>query len=199
MTFKESSIFPERISFGAAGGPGYQTDVVVVNSGFESRNVNWAQARCKWDVGHRGRGPADTETLIRFFREMKGRAHGFRFKDWTDYNATISNTTLTNISGDTYQLQRAYDTGLTELRAITKPRAGVVVYKNGVDVTSDTTIDFTNGQVEWNSSAPTGGDVLTWSGEFDIPARFDTDQMQLEIVDKNIYSWGSIPIIEIRV
>lgn len=199
MAFKESSTFPECISFGAIGGPGYQTDIVVVNSGFESRNVNWAQSRCRWDVGHRGRAPADTMTLISFFKEMKGRAHGFRFKDWSDYTATISNTTMTLISGTTYQLARAYDAALTEVRPITKPRSGIVVYKNGVDVTADTTISTTAGTVTWNTAAPTGGDVLKWSGEFDVPARFDTDQMQMEIVDKNIYSWGSIPIVEIRV
>lgn len=199
MTFKESSTFPERISFGAVGGPGYQTDIVVVTSGFESRNVNWMQARCKWDVGHRGRNPADTEILIKFFREMKGRAHGFRFKDWTDYLATVSNTTMVFVSGTTYQLARVYDNALTEIRPISKPRTGVKIYKNGIDVTANTTIATTTGLVTWTSAAPTGGDVLTWSGEFDIPARFDTDQMQMEIVDKNIYSWGSIPIVEIRV
>ena len=43
MAFYEVQ-FPSSISFGAQGGPGYRTDVVVVSSGAETRNVTWAAA-----------------------------------------------------------------------------------------------------------------------------------------------------------
>lgn len=41
-------------------------------------------------------------------------------------------------------------------------------------------------------------DALTWAGEFDVPARFDTDKMDVQIVDKNIYSWGDVPLRGVR-
>ncbi len=43
MAFIETR-FPDDISYGAAGGPGYQTDVVTVNSGAEQRNAAWQDA-----------------------------------------------------------------------------------------------------------------------------------------------------------
>ena len=79
--------FPDDIAYGASGGPAYATDVVVTGSGFEQRNVRWAQARGKWDVGSGVRNRAHMEALVAFFRARKGRAYGFRYKDWTDFRA----------------------------------------------------------------------------------------------------------------
>lgn len=47
-------------------------------------------------------------------------------------------------------------------------------------------------------------DSLRWTGEFDVPARFDTDQMAIQVVDKSrggelLAAWESIPILEVRV
>lgn len=45
-------------------------------------------------------------------------------------------------------------------------------------------------------------DVLTWAGQFDVPVRFDTDEMQAQIIDKGtaglVAEWASIQMIEIR-
>ena len=41
-------------------------------------------------------------------------------------------------------------------------------------------------------------DVVTWTGEFDVPVRFDTDQMQLLQADSQARAWDNIPIIELR-
>ena len=37
--------FPPSISFGATGGPGFSTKVVILSSGYEARNQNWSLAR----------------------------------------------------------------------------------------------------------------------------------------------------------
>ncbi|MFN7185748.1 MAG: DUF2460 domain-containing protein [Alphaproteobacteria bacterium] len=42
-------------------------------------------------------------------------------------------------------------------------------------------------------------DALTWSGQFDVPVRFDIDQMAVSIEAFQLYSWGQIPLVEIRV
>ncbi|RYE16938.1 MAG: TIGR02217 family protein, partial [Sphingobacteriaceae bacterium] len=49
QSFKEIR-FPEDISYGSSGGPGYSTDIITVNSGAEQRNINWNQARSKYNV-----------------------------------------------------------------------------------------------------------------------------------------------------
>jgi uncharacterized protein (TIGR02217 family) len=43
--------FPDNIAYGATGGPEFATTVVVTGAGHEQRNVNWTEARGRWDVG----------------------------------------------------------------------------------------------------------------------------------------------------
>lgn len=278
MSFIEARL-PTCIGFGAVMGPQFQTDVVIVNSGNESRNIDWEHARLKCNVGYRNRGQADTDELIAFFRSVKGRAHGFRMRDWSDWQVTQDRSALIPLSISTYQLAKSYITGsLSEVRPIRKPVAGTVqLYKNGLAVPGslDTTtgiVAFTpvasfnisgitkaaagvittavahglassqsvllagiGGMTQLNNVTTTatvisptsfsipinttnygtytsGGvvrryfapaDVLAWSGEFDVPVRFDTDVLQIEIVNRQsgadlLYSWNDVPIIEIR-
>lgn len=190
--FIESPRFPEKISYGAVGGPEYSTDIVVVNSGFESRNQNWSQPLAKFDVSHGVKTQDELNVLVAFFRNVKGRAHGFRFKDWTDYRVTEGQGVFSyNINGN-LQMQKAYTSGAnTDYRWISKPVAGTITLGG----TGSYTINYATGEVTVNSGAdPTG-----WTGEFDVPVRFDTDTMRTTIEQYRIFSWGQIPIVEIRV
>ena len=90
MAFFESPRFPERISLEARGGPGFATDVVTVESGREKRNARWAYPRHQWDVSHAVRTEAQYKPLHDHFMSAKGRANGFRFKDFTDYRVLIT-------------------------------------------------------------------------------------------------------------
>lgn len=157
MAFIETPRFPENISYGAAGGPNYKTDVVMVNSGFEQRNINWLDARNTYDVSHGLRDETTKGDLIKFFRGVKGRAHGFRFKDWTDYQATVANGVLgtgVGTGGPTYQLIKKYTAGsLVEDRTISKPVSGTItLYRAGSPVTlgaaaGNASVDYTTGIV----------------------------------------------------
>ncbi len=156
MAFLESPRFPDNIAFGAVGGAGFNTDVVVLGSGFEQRNINWDVARARWDVSHGVKRKAEMSTVIAFHRAMKGRAHGFRFKDWSDYQVTIANGTLEPIEGavGTYQITKHYVAGILEdVREITKPLTGTfVAYRNGVAIDAGAgagqySVDTTNGIV----------------------------------------------------
>ena len=51
MSFIEIQ-FPTDISYGAAGGPIYSTDVVTMFSGHEQRNSNWKNARGKYNIAY---------------------------------------------------------------------------------------------------------------------------------------------------
>jgi uncharacterized protein (TIGR02217 family) len=42
--------FPDNIAYGATDGPEFATTVVATGAGHEKRNVNWAEARGRWDV-----------------------------------------------------------------------------------------------------------------------------------------------------
>jgi uncharacterized protein (TIGR02217 family) len=192
--------FPPAISYGASGGPGYLTTVVATASGHEHRNANWAAARGKWDVASGLRDRAHVAELIAFFRARKGRAHGFRFKDWTDYQATAQVLGTGNGSQTAFQLIRNYSNGgVIEARTITKPVAGtIIIYRDGVMAASGVLTSTVTGLVTFEA-APAAGVIVTADYEFDVPVRFDTDQMNVTIETYNLGTWAQVPIVEIRV
>jgi uncharacterized protein (TIGR02217 family) len=193
--------FPTDIAYGAVGGPEYSTDIVITQSGFEQRNANWSQARGSYNVAHGVKTQAQLNTLIAFFRARKGRADGFRFKDWTDYQITAQAIGTGDGSTKTFQLVKTYASGTTsETRLITKPVAGTVnIYLGGVLQSGGAyTLDTTSGQVTF-TTAPGSGVAITADFQFDIPVRFDTDRLAATLDSYGSYSWHDIPLIEIRV
>jgi uncharacterized protein (TIGR02217 family) len=191
--------FPPDISYGASGGPGYSTSVITVSSGHERRNSNWQAARGKWNVAHGLKKREQVAALIAFFRARRGRAYGFRFKDWTDFQGLAQVIGTGNGSLKTFQLVKNYASGgIIESRIITKPVSGSVkVYRNGALATSGVSVDAATGVVTF-TTAPANGVIVTADYEFDVPARFDTDQMDITIETYALGSWGQIPVIEIR-
>lgn len=191
--------FPEGIARGATGGPGYDTTIVSTVAGYERRNANWAQARGRWDVGSGLKRREDLLTLIAFFRARQGRAFGFRFKDWTDFTAT--NVTLGSGDGakKVFQLVKRYASGGVEVvRSVTKPVIGsLMVYRDGVVVGAGVSLDSASGLVTFGT-APAPGAAISATFEFDVPVRFDTDQMGVSLDAYDRGSWPEIPIVEIR-
>lgn len=205
MSFKETPRFPERIAFGAQGGPAFNTTVVTLTSGVETRNENWLQARQEYDVSQGVKTQAQFEQIRAFFRNMGGRRDGFRFKDWTDFQASFSTGKARGLTSTTFQLVKAYDDGVNvDLRDIRKPIAAGLVLRDGVTVlTTPTnyTLDATTGVV--TTAVPHTASNLNWSGEFDVPVRFDVDKLQATVVSKNpsdgfLIAWEAIPLVETR-
>ena len=206
--FIETPRFPDDISYGSTGGPTWATDVLTVKSGFESRNINWEQARYSYNAAMGVRDQTQLDDLIAWFNVCKGRGHSFRFRDWTDYTSCALGQTPDfddqNIGiGDNtetqFQLIKIYTQGAyTTEREIRKPTASTVtVGINGVKQTSGWSVDTTTGIVTF-TSPPAAAAVITAGYEFDVPVRFDTDSLPISI---DYYQTGSltVPIIEIRV
>lgn len=199
MGFVETQ-FPADISYGSSGGPEYTTDIVATQNGYEQRNVNWEQARARFNVAHGVKTKAQLDTLIAFFRARKGRAYGFRFKDWMDYQAVNQPLGTGDGSRTQFQLMKRYLSGaVAENRIISKPVAGTIqVYKNGVLQTGGVSIDVATGVVTF-AVAPAIGIAVTASFEFDVPVRFDTDRLSARMEAYGIHSWQDIPLVEVRV
>ncbi|MFY9326486.1 MAG: DUF2460 domain-containing protein [Georgfuchsia sp.] len=197
MAFIETPRFPDSISYGASGGPSWNTTVTPVASGYEARNQNWSASRHSYDVSHvvHDGDSGKKAALIAFFQIAKGRANPFRFKDWNDFTVSTSGTdgVLSVITADTtWQMIKRYTSGATNYdRTITKPVSGTVSVAGG----GTYTIDYTTGIVTKTGGAnPTG-----WTGQFDTPVRFDTDQLQISIEAPHGYGhWNGIPLIEVR-
>ena len=199
MAFHEVR-FPDDIAYGASGGPEFATTIVTMASGYEQRNINWQAARGRWDVASGLKNQTQLDTLLAFFRGRKGRAHGFRFKDWSDFRATGQLIGTGDGTNKTFQLVKNYISGAgSESRIIKKPVSGTAkIYLNGVQLTSGWSISSSTGIVTINT-APGNGVPVTADFEFDVPVRFDTDRMAVTIEFFNLHQWSGIPIVEIRV
>ncbi|MGH8582602.1 MAG: phage distal tail protein, Rcc01695 family [Gammaproteobacteria bacterium] len=215
--FVEVRLENNLVLYGSVGGPQYSTDVIVVRSGREQRNVNWSQSRGRWEIGERQVDTAELQAIIGFFRARQGRAEGFRFKDWADYRATrtplIHNGVITqgilgnglgNGTAGPYQTNKLYSSGATSTtRKISKLVAPISVYVNGV-LTGAGVPDMNTGLVTFLAGAPSITDTLTWTGEFDLPARFDVDEMRTRFdayraVDGEALHWiFTLPVVELR-
>lgn len=201
--------FPPNISYGAIGGPGFNTTVLTLASGFERRNINWSKARAQYDVAHGVKTQTDLDELLQFFYARNGKAYGFRFKDWADFNLSSAGTPQWVFATDgvtaAFQVSKIYtDAGNTYARPIRKPVGDTfTLFKAGVawPFSGNWALDFNTGIVTI-TDAPTiasTGVVITCITQFDVPVRFDTDDMKTSINEYNNFSWGQIPLIEVRV
>lgn len=199
MAFVEVQ-FPTDISYGSVGGPEYSTDVIITQGGYEKRNMNWSQARARYNVAHGVKSQSQLDTLVAFFRARKGKATGFRFKDWTDYQVTGQVLGTGDNSTTEFQLIRTYQSGAgAETRTITKPVAGTVdIFLDSVVQSSGVTVDTTTGVVTFDS-APGTDVVIAADFEFDVPVRFDTDRLGASLDAFGSHSWLNIPLVEVRV
>jgi uncharacterized protein (TIGR02217 family) len=203
MAFYESPRFPERISYGAQGGPEWRTDVVVTAGGREQRNAAWTYPRHRWDVSQGIKSQADFETLRAHFMSVRGRLHGWRFKDWADFSAVHTSGFVTGLTSTTFQLVKRYTSGAQTLnRKIVKPIASGFELKNSgstLTLTTDYTLNTVTGIVTTTASRTAAN--LTWAGEFDVPMRYDTDRLEGRIIGRNasglLHEWSGIPILEL--
>jgi uncharacterized protein (TIGR02217 family) len=191
--------FPADISYGSSGGPTFSTDVIEAFSGFEQRNINWSAARARYNVAHGVKTQSQLDELIAFFRARQGKAIGFRFKDWTDYQAVAQNIGTGNGSQTVFQLTKKYTSSVTVTRVIKKPvnNGTLKIYLNAVLQASGYTVNYTTGAVTF-TTAPGSGVAVTADFEFDVPVRFDTDQLDAAIDDFGTRSWSDIPLVEVR-
>ena len=198
MSFHEVRL-PADISFGSSGGPEYFTNVQVLENGFEQRNINWSAPRARYNVSHGVRSDEQLAALIAFFRARKGRAHGFRFKDWADMEGLAQVIGTGDGARATFQLIKIYSSGGgQETRIIKKPVSGTVkVYVNAALQNSGYTVNSATGIITF-STPPVSGAVITSDFEFDVPVRFDTDHLSARLETYGISSVNDVPVIEIR-
>lgn len=198
--------FPDAIAAGAEGGPGYSTAIAEGAGGHEQRNQNWAQPRGAWNVGTGLKDATGIAELIAFFRLRRGRLHGFRFRDWSDYQMPRQAIGTTGAGDATWQIVRTYSDGAYGVdRPITKPVASTVrCWVNGTErglgtASSQFQVNLLTGVITLGSAlASTTGQAIEAACDFDVPVRFDIDRLPLRLDAFEIGAIPDIPIIEIR-
>jgi uncharacterized protein (TIGR02217 family) len=201
--------FQAAIGFGSTGGPQFSTSIVELASGYEQRNVNWSQARARYNLGSGVKSENDLALIAAFFLARRGRAYGFRFKDFADYKSSAPSAGVTALDqiigmGDgvavDFPLFKTYASGAeTFVRSITKPVENtVIVALDGVEIASGWEVDLTTGVVTFDD--PPGADVTVTAGfEFDVPVRFADDALDISAETFGAGQAPDIPIVEIRV
>ena len=203
--------FPTSLSFGSVGGPQRRTDVVTLANGFEERNTPWQHSRRSYDAGMGMRSLDDLQALIAFFEARMGQLHAFRWKDWSDYRsgpAEAAPVFSDQIIGYGDGVMRACQTlktyqsgGTSYARPVKKLVGGTVRVGIGVDELSEGTdyeVDVNTGIITF-VDAPEPGAEICAGYEFDVPVRFDTDQILTSVESFRAGQVPSVPVIEVRI
>jgi uncharacterized protein (TIGR02217 family) len=203
--------FPLALGLDASIAPQFSTSVVTTASGHERRNSLWADARLSFDLGTGVRSDAELGVLLAFFRARRGAARGFRVTDPMDHSSHGMTGTPSAVDqplgvGDgtasSFPIIKAYgeaDMGLAEaqIRRITRPQAGsVLVSVNGVAV--ETGWQVLAGGIISFAQPPAAGATLRCGYRFDVPVRFQSDQLDLSGLTFAAGEVPSVMVVEIK-
>ncbi|TCT07618.1 DUF2460 domain-containing protein [Aquabacter spiritensis] len=205
-------LFPLDVSLAASGGPERVTEVVTSVSGREERNARRADSRRRFDAGYGVKTLAALHDVVAFFEERRGRLYGFRWRDRLDHASSrpgtpIAATDQTLGTGDAsravFALAKTYGAHHAPYaRAISKPVAGTVrVAVGGVEAVEGTSfaVDLTRGLVTFlPGHVPPAGARVSAGFLFDVPVRFDTDFLEVNLTAFAAGEIPRIPILEIR-
>jgi uncharacterized protein (TIGR02217 family) len=151
--------------------------------------------------------------VVAFFEERRGRLHGFRWRDRLDHSSgppgvdSLHEDQVLGV-GDgeraSFQLTKTYGTAHAPYaRPIAKPVAGTVkVAVDGGAMGEGDALDTdpATGLVVFRPGfAPPAGARVTAGFLFDVPARFDTDFLEVDLAAFAAGEIPSIPIVEIRI
>lgn len=211
--------FPTRFQYGAQATPMFKTMINENSAGYEQRNQLWAQARRKYNYENALETEDQYAEVLAFFMARRGPAYSFRVKDWFDYRVetgegimrgTVSDELVGNGSTTTFQLSKLYpDAVETFERPIYLPVDQSVyttdednlvefeVYVNSVLMDpADYVVNYLTGVITFDS-APADDATLAWTGQFDVPVRFETDELPSTYSQWNDLQAG-LNMIEVR-
>ena len=194
--------FPENISIKSKYYIEYNTNINKSKNGREQRISNTEEPLLYYNIVSGIKTKDDIDSIIKLFKLVKGRAIGFRFKDWLDYS--VKNQTIGIGDGETkeFQLIKSYTTALndeniTHIRKITKPvKSTVDIFVNGVNYNNNLNIDYTSGKIVFNNPVAIN-EVITANFEFDVPVRFDNDTLEISMRNVNSGELNNIKLVEI--
>ncbi|MDP4021407.1 DUF2460 domain-containing protein [Methylobacterium sp. NEAU 140] len=201
-------LFPLDVSLRGSGGPRRLTEIVTLASGREHRNGRWADSRRRYDAGFGVRGLDALYAVLAFFEERRGRLYGFRYRDRVDFRSGPPGRAPGPLdqplgTGDgrttAFQLAKTYGAGFAPYRrVIAKPVAGSVrVAVAGTPLPGSAfACDPATGRVTL-SAAPAAGAAVTAGFAFDVPVRFDTDDLSIDLAAFTAGEIPRVPLVEI--
>lgn len=204
-------LFPLGVSFGATGGPERRNEIVTLTSGREKRNARFSQSRHYYDAGTGVRSLDDLHEVIDFFEARRGSLHAFRFRDPFDMKSCRPDGAPSALdqpigvgdgATDRFTLVKVYGTGDDAYRRLVmKPRPAtlrIAVATVEQDAPSAFSFDTVTGEIVFAPEhVPAAGTVITAGYEFDVPVRFDTERLSINLKAFKAGQIPSIPLVEV--
>jgi uncharacterized protein (TIGR02217 family) len=192
MAFLETPALDYNITKGARSTVQFQRTKTYTKGGRLKQHFDWDTAKHVLDLSYRLRPKAEYDELRDFFYVvMAGAYEGFRARDWSNYQLTQENSSLTLVTGSDYQINRLHTVGaVSYLHPIYKPvDESITIIRNRASVISvaGATIDYETGIA--TISGHSSGDTYTAEGEFDLPMTFVSDDWvsNLEVSTDNLW------------
>jgi len=185
---------PECVAYGFQGGPEWNTAIVELDNGGEVRNGQWRYPRMRYSAAFNNLSAAGQREVMAAFYAARGRLYAFRINDPLDNVAEAEPIAPAIGTTDAVQLTRTYRLGP---EAATRRIQAIVtaVIRNSAGTAVAGSLDAGKGL--FVPAAAWADDDYTWSGEFDVWVRFDSDHNAFTLGDLDAHS-ADIELVEVR-
>ena len=189
-------VFPESISMKSSYIIEYNTIINKSKNGNELRISNYDYPLLSYNVINDIKTKKELEDIINFFKLVKGRAYGFKFKDWLDYKVINQNIAVADGEQKDFQLIKTYNiNNKLQTRKITKPKQ-VSIFINNQNITTNISINYENGIITFNTP-PEKDTIISASFEFYVPVRFDNDKIEIVMKNEKVGEIKDLKIVEL--
>ena len=177
MTFSAESFIDYRINSnymsGFTGGPEFSTLVKRNRAGVSRRRPQMQMPLHRYRANYATLTAEEQAAMLDAIWVAEGQAYSFRFRDYNDWSVEDQVLGVGDGGSDPIQLVKSYTKGdRTKVREITLAY-GVTMTADGVPF-ADFTLDELSGIVTPTGTWP-DGEILKWSGRFDVCVRFASD------------------------
>jgi uncharacterized protein (TIGR02217 family) len=182
------------------GGPEFSTRMATTKASTERRNAQNIEVRHSYTLPIANiPNAAYLKRLKQSFMACRGMLHSFKIKDYSDYEATNEAFGIGDGTKKIFQLRLDSTWGpATYTRLITKPQPDIVILVNGAAQAHS--LDPLTGLITFTDAPPPAA-IITWSGEFRVPVRFNSDILNMSIDnifrDDGFAMNGSVTLIEV--
>lgn len=192
----------------------FDTTVLTDGSGGEERNINWQSPLLSFDFQKSFLRRNQLDEIIAFFQEVRGAASPFRYRDWSDFNATaqprstrygsitqgVLFPTPDGIRTEFGLVKRYQVQSCLHYRGIVFPDPNTLtIYDTDFNLVESENWIFADGKIIF-TMPPTG--ELLWHGDFDVPVVFSSDLYEYKTVatkSGNAYQIEGLQLQEVRI
>lgn len=193
-------VFPARLAYGTIGGPELQVDIVHLASGFEKRNARGSVPKRRFTISAGRRPLSEMRELSAFFEARGGPLNGFRFQDPIENSTAINDGDVSPVDveiGTGDGVQTTFALQLSNGRHIRAPRTETLrIATDGAEIRSGFAFEINDGYLTFES-APGSGIKISAGFEYDIPVRFENEQLLITHTSKGVGEVSEISLVEI--